>query len=285
MIAANSQNARTDRLRALARELPTRSEDPDLPVRFGCQQWYRELLSHIRQLWSTRIWPRAEESCARAEDAPTFDDLKALWERMGETPHLHRPDAAELAADRYDGSVPVVEWLSRQASERAAGAVSGHWRIAAALTIVTLTGLTATVTKAVLFDRAVETHAGDWQTLQLTDGSTVRMGPRTQLSFSFGDDHRSVSLTQGEAYFEVAKDPARPFTVKSDSVDVRAVGTAFSVARLNREAIVTVKNGVVSVSRDHTADVAIMSAGEQASVTGDSGPFVRKQIDPAREFA
>jgi transmembrane sensor len=42
---------------------------------------------------------------------------------------------------------------------------------------------------------------------------------------------RQVKLDRGEAWFQVAKDPQRPFVVESGPVRVRAVGTAFSVRR------------------------------------------------------
>jgi transmembrane sensor len=50
---------------------------------------------------------------------------------------------------------------------------------------------------------------------------------------------------RGEAWFEVAKDPRRPFIVQAGAVRVQAVGTAFSVRRLDGGVQVMVTEGVV----------------------------------------
>lgn len=71
------------------------------------------------RLHDSNLSPRArrrwDQWRALPENRQEFDALEVLWRKLGEFP---RPSAAELAADRYDGSVPVAEWLSRQASEQ-----------------------------------------------------------------------------------------------------------------------------------------------------------------------
>ena len=60
---------------------------------------------------------------------------------------------------------------------------------------------------------------------------------------------RNVRIDKGEAWFQVAKDKKRPFVVAAGDVRVRAVGTAFSVRRLEEGADVQVTEGVVEVFR------------------------------------
>ncbi len=66
--------------------------------------------------------------------------------------------------------------------------------------------------------------------LVLPDGSTVWLNAESKLSYSnhFNDSIREVSL-EGEAFFDVAKDPARPFVVHTSGIDIRVLGTAFNV--------------------------------------------------------
>ncbi len=63
----------------------------------------------------------------------------------------------------------------------------------------------------------------------LPDGSTVELNGDSKAQFRFADGERTVWLLDGEAHFEVAKDPDRPFVVRVGKATVRAVGTAFNV--------------------------------------------------------
>ncbi len=67
-------------------------------------------------------------------------------------------------------------------------------------------------------------------TVTLPDGSVVKMGPNSELSYPsvFNGKQRNVEL-KGQAFFEVAKDPDKPFIVHTSTVDVTALGTSFEV--------------------------------------------------------
>jgi ferric-dicitrate binding protein FerR (iron transport regulator) len=87
--------------------------------------------------------------------------------------------------------------------------------------------------------------------VHLSDGSTVTLsdGGRLQYRKDFGDEpFREVFLT-GEAFFQVARDAARPFLVHTDEVVTRVLGTSFRVraSEDNREVVVSVTTGKVSV--------------------------------------
>jgi transmembrane sensor len=65
----------------------------------------------------------------------------------------------------------------------------------------------------------------------LADGSLVAINTKTALEVAMKPKSRRIVLKEGEAWFQVAKDPQRPFVVAAGAVRVRAVGTAFSVRR------------------------------------------------------
>lgn len=93
------------------------------------------------------------------------------------------------------------------------------------------------------------TVVGEVRSLLLPDGSTVRLNTDSAVEILFTAGERRVRLNRGEAFFQVAKNPARPFVVFAAGVDVRAVGTEFDV-RLHSSALeVTVAEGRVRV--DH----------------------------------
>ncbi|WP_182849641.1 FecR family protein [Pelagerythrobacter aerophilus] len=112
------------------------------------------------------------------------------------------------------------------------------------------------------------TPVGGFQDLPLADGSRIELNTDTQLSVDFSDDERRVRMSRGEAFFEVAKDEARPFVVQAGDYRVIAVGTAFSVRYTGNDIDVAVTEGKVRVEgparTDGTLETAFVSAGQIA---------------------
>jgi len=77
----------------------------------------------------------------------------------------------------------------------------------------------------------LDTRLGEIRRVPLADGSLVAINTKTALEVAMKPKSRRVLLKEGEAWFQVAKDPERPFVVAAGPVRVRAVGTAFSVRR------------------------------------------------------
>jgi transmembrane sensor len=82
----------------------------------------------------------------------------------------------------------------------------------------------------------------------LPDGSVAELRDGAEITVEFTDAQRRVVLRHGEAYFKVAKNPARPFVVAAGDVEVRAVGTAFSVDFGKTAVDVLVTEGKVAVA-------------------------------------
>lgn len=83
----------------------------------------------------------------------------------------------------------------------------------------------------------------------LADGSVVGRAAGAQFTVDFSGAIRRVTLQRGEVHISVAKDPARPFVVVAGGVEVRAVGTAFSVQLGAAQVEVLVTEGQVAVER------------------------------------
>jgi transmembrane sensor len=106
---------------------------------------------------------------------------------------------------------------------------------------------------------AVERQESKWlvfkgkQFLHLPDGSSVLLNEESELSYSpdsFDSGVRDVNL-KGEAYFDIAYDPASAFKVKAGTVVTRVLGTAFNVNMQDEKVTVTVTRGLVEVSNDN----------------------------------
>lgn len=184
------------------------------------------------------------------------------------------------------GTVTLQE--GREARHR-----SRLWKVAAAVAGIAFSVVGGWVVKAGYFDQRISTDAGEWDKTLLTDGSVVRVGPNTRLRWSFSDSQRIIVLSRGEALFEVAKDPSRPFIVTTQVGDVRAVGTEFGVSLVSSStAVVTVAHGKVAVSRPNNGRFAVDDrSGEVASLVADqqlvmSGAGVQpvKQVNASREL-
>src|SRR5690606_20513701 len=92
-------------------------------------------------------------------------------------------------------------------------------------------------------------NVGEVRRIALDDGSYMLLNTDSLAVIQFSEARRDVRLEKGEALFEVAKDPQRPFVVNAGDLTVKAVGTAFVVRREDSSVEVTVTEGVVEVAR------------------------------------
>lgn len=124
--------------------------------------------------------------------------------------------------------------------------------------------------------RRLDTALGEIRRVPLADGSLVAINTKTSLDVAMKSKSRRIVLKQGEAWFQVAKDPKRPFVVVAGPVRVRAVGTAFSVRRDAEAGIdVMVTEGVVEtwVEGDERSRRRV-SAGSRVVLAGAASPVV-----------
>jgi ferric-dicitrate binding protein FerR (iron transport regulator) len=105
-----------------------------------------------------------------------------------------------------------------------------------------------------------KTDSGKMKELLLTDGTKVYLNAKSELRFpqTFNQDTREVFLN-GEAYFEVAKNPEKPFIIHSTKLETKVLGTHFNIKAYSDDATeeVTVLEGKVSV-KDSKTDVILL---------------------------
>jgi transmembrane sensor len=114
-----------------------------------------------------------------------------------------------------------------------------------------------------------ETPVGEQRTVQLKEGSVVNLNAFSRVDVRFDDTQRDIMLPRGEATFKVAKDPSRPFRVRTPGAAIEAVGTQFNVyARPDGTTIVAVLEGKVKVTsdRDGSASPVPLAAGGEVRV-------------------
>lgn len=195
--------------------------------------------------------------------------LHRLW-----SDQLSEPEAAAIQAraaadpkyqDELDGLLAVFDSIEGLEGDRAVEEVTRDYqrllhkrrskvRVALGMAAVTLVAVSATLT-VFSISRAPDdghlqkhfTRIGEQQTIQLDDGSVVTLNTAGQLVVDYSGPTRRILLERGEAYFEVAEDPDRPFTVDLGLRSVTVVGTEFNVRKDPQHYQVAVVEGAVSI--------------------------------------
>jgi ferric-dicitrate binding protein FerR (iron transport regulator) len=119
---------------------------------------------------------------------------------------------------------------------------------------------------------SMQTHTGEQRLVVLPDSTHVWLNAGSTLRYpeTFADSRRLVSL-EGEAFFDVTKDPARPFIIQTASTETKVLGTSFNVRALQDKPVtVTVATGKVQFGPlDGQRKVVLLP--------GDAGIFDPKQ--------
>jgi len=118
--------------------------------------------------------------------------------------------------------------------------------------------------------------------LILPDGSTVVLNANSKLSFSkvFANNERRVTL-EGEAFFDVTKNPNKPFIIETNNAEVKVLGTSFNVnANLpNKQVEVFVKTGLVQLSDASNSNNKILIEPGNVGVLDNKQIFKHTNID------
>jgi transmembrane sensor len=109
--------------------------------------------------------------------------------------------------------------------------------------------------------------AGSTREVRLADGTHVTLNSRSAIRTDLEPGSRHVDLLDGEAFFDVAHDAARPFIVAAGDARIRVLGTQFNVRMEGDQVIVSVTRGLVRVSPvDQPSRALNLHAGEEAVV-------------------
>ncbi|GAA3929350.1 DUF4974 domain-containing protein [Chitinophaga oryziterrae] len=131
----------------------------------------------------------------------------------------------------------------------------------------------------------ISTPKGGQFQVVLPDGSHVWLNAASSLKFpvQFANSARQVYLT-GEGYFEIAKNPQKPFIVNSYNQTVKVLGTHFNVSSYANEPIkTTLAEGIVQVSSPSTTQITTLKPGEQSTVNPNG--IKVNQVNPANAIA
>jgi transmembrane sensor len=213
-----------------------RKLDPAERTRFD--DWLRESPAHVR----------------------AFLEMSAVWENLAELDSSRIAPAHELLARlrAEDGVLPFEHYSSQQHSATRSTDPPASTSFTARRSVPnrTLLALAATLLFAVgsgwLYTQkdVYSTGISEQRSITLPDGSTIELNSRSRVRVRYSATERDVDLLEGQALFNVAKVPDRPFVVLSGSTEIRAVGTEFDIDRKATGVRVTVVEGRVAVLQD-----------------------------------
>jgi transmembrane sensor len=202
--------------------------------RAACDQWRHQSPEH------ERVWHSAEQLGRHFGLVPAAVGMPVLGRRR-----LHANRRALLGALAALAAVPPVLWMAYRATPWADTPIT------------------------------YRTATGERRRVALADGTEVDLNTATTIEVAFDDRQRLVHHRGGEILVGTAADPApvhRPFIVRTDAGDLRALGTRFTV-RSEGDGFVrlAVLQGAVEIQPARAAGdaVVLVRAGQQAQFTRD----------------
>ena len=208
---------------------------------------------------------------ASPENAEAFEELQAL-----------------LGALRDDENAPEIRAMREDALnliERAQGRRRTFWGAGIAASIALLAGGLIAFQVAPIWNGpsrettlanrlpTYETAIGERSTIALEDGTVATLNTDSRMEVDYSGAERLVTLLQGQALFEVAKDPNRPFVVTAGDRRIEALGTIFDVRYIDDEIQVTLLEGLVEVV-----------GGDETAIIGDTDDPAPQQLKPGQQL-
>lgn len=228
--------------------------------------WIASDLAHrIAYIRLEAVWKKAEKlTVLRAAEADSTVPPVGSWDRtrfLNVNPEM-QGDLARVGTS----SAPSVSQLTMPANPGAQRRSRSWTHTAAAASVV------LAITAALYLWYAgwpaanrYTTPIGHISNVELSDGSRVTLNTDSRIRVAFNAHERRIELDQGEAFFNAAKDPSRPFVVQVEDRRVVAVGTAFSVRRADKSIRVAVTEGKVRLESANGAAATARTPGARAA--------------------
>lgn len=185
----------------------------------------------------------------RPVSAATLSAFKAWRETPAHADAYRRVEALWRLAGGLAADADVQALTKRTLNETAPRGRSWARRLVPAGALAVCLGAVVVLGSVWLQTRNLyATGVGEYEVIQLADGTQVRLDTDTRVRVQFTGAERQIILEQGQALFTVAHDADRPFRVSAGATEVTALGTVFDVRRQPKGARVTLLEGAVVVT-------------------------------------
>lgn len=159
------------------------------------------------------------------------------------------------------------------------GVMQQRTRMGLSLSVFALIVLTAALQFFIPSEGFYRTAKGEMLAERLPDGSDMILNTDSVVEVLYTERERSLVLHEGEVFFTVAHNPARPFVVYSGNGKTRAVGTAFNVHKHDDRVSVTVTEGTVEIGEASIYKTLF----NQTVISSDPSKITAEQKDYSQE--
>lgn len=217
-----------------------------------------------------------------ADNEQAYQEFVKAWEASQEaTVFVPDTDSAwERMQARLEQDTPVVS-IAPETAPAATGGSRSWLKVAAVAAVLIVGALVATVILTGSPAMTEVAATSEMQEVQLPDGSTVWLNMNSTLEYpeTFADNQRLVKLS-GEAFFEVEKNPAKPFVIQTAHTETKVLGTSFNLRAYDNEETtsVVVTTGKVSfVNMVADAEPVILTPGERGAYVPNEDKLLKEQ--------
>jgi ferric-dicitrate binding protein FerR (iron transport regulator) len=192
-----------------------------------------------------------------SDNKARIPDTDAAWN------HLHDRLSHDHLLDNLTRKAPIIRWQA-----------SWQWVAAAFLALCVGTTLLINVIHREDNTKLLTVQNNETESVlvkTLDDGSTVYLAGNAMLNYPlhFSGQKREVSLS-GNAMFDIARNPQKPFVIETKNIQVEVLGTAFNMETSSDGSFrLSVLRGKVKVSDKANGDMVIVKAGERVTMQGN----------------
>jgi len=223
---------------------------------------------------------------------PDKDKKLELWlaASLGHRRALEGLQSGWMAIDEVEGVEDILSAPARTARPRAGrpaapsrprrGLIAGL--LTAAACGVALIFAAPLLQPAPSEEIYLATTLGEIRAFDLSDGSRLTLDAGSEVKGRFTRDQRSLTLVEGNAYFDIARQPDRPLDVRAGEVRVEVLGTRFDVRRRQAETIISVEEGHVAVTAAQGVPAVSLTGGFQVAYRKGEGFEASAPFDTTR---
>lgn len=240
------------------------------------------------------LWYQSEE----AETSFSLE-LENYWHEENDLPFLDKGKVYDQVRKRIGGKGKNRNPISKRIVPQNKRGLRYHAKLAAVIVLL-LISAPLLYFKTALFETppretsinwiSKETTFGQRYTIKLPDGTLVKLnsGSRIHYPEAFSDSLRLVEF-EGEAFFEVAKDTAKPFMIKSRNINTMVLGTSFNLKTTAAEnfelAVVTGSVKVFHSLKEQSMEEWYINPSQSIVLDHQSQSFQIHSFDPATALA
>ena len=223
----------------------------------------------------------ADWMTSSADNEQTFEEIKQAWLSV------EKPNVSESANALSKLKNRIRQGTDQQIKTKKLFPLKWS-RIAASLVLIgslsfAIIFLAQSPKKSITVMNSLATKVGEMKTITLSDGTKISLGSKSILRYpvKFEENERSIQL-DGEAYFEVSKNPHKPFVVNTNDLSVKVLGTHFNVNASKNQVFTTVSllEGKVEVNLNDDQDGAYtLKPGEELSVNRNNLQVFQRKLD------